>query len=95
MAAFALLKSTVKLTHTCETQLKFWWEPCLLLPKISQVKERGGDCIPVVCDSSKEDDIEALFERIKQEQNGRLDILINNAYAGVHVRDTEGVLYHT
>ncbi|XP_031415300.1 dehydrogenase/reductase SDR family member 1 isoform X2 [Clupea harengus] len=50
----------------------------------AEVKERGGDCIPVVCDSSKEDDIEALFERIKQEQNGRLDILINNAYAGVH-----------
>ncbi|XP_063074587.1 dehydrogenase/reductase SDR family member 1 [Engraulis encrasicolus] len=48
-----------------------------------EVKERGGDCIPVVCDSSKEDEIAALFERIKKEQNGRLDILVNNAYAGV------------
>lgn len=53
----------------------------------SQVKERGGDCIPVVCDSSKEDEIAALFERIKKEQNGRLDMLVNNAYAGVQVRD--------
>lgn len=49
----------------------------------AEVKERGGDCIPVVCDSSKEDEIATLFERIKQEQNGRLDILVNNAYAGV------------
>ncbi|XP_059914994.1 dehydrogenase/reductase SDR family member 1 [Gadus macrocephalus] len=49
----------------------------------SEVKERGGDCLPVVCDSSKEDDIKQLFEQIKHEQNGRLDILVNNAYAGV------------
>lgn len=49
----------------------------------AEVKERGGDCIPVICDSSKEDEIEALFERIRTEQNGRLDILVNNAYAGV------------
>ncbi|KAJ8336569.1 hypothetical protein SKAU_G00377890 [Synaphobranchus kaupii] len=48
-----------------------------------EVKERGGDCIPVVCDSSKDDDIKELFERIKREQKGRLDILVNNAYAGV------------
>lgn len=42
----------------------------------------------MVCDSSKEGDVEALFERIKEEQNGRLDILVNNAYAGVQVRHT-------
>lgn len=57
---------------------------------ISQVKERGGNCIPVVCDSSKEDEVEALFERIKEEQNGRLDMLVNNAYAGVQVRHCRG-----
>ena len=28
-------------------------------------------------------DVESLFERIKSEQNGRLDVLVNNAYAGV------------
>lgn len=51
----------------------------------TQVKERGGNCVPVVCDSTKDEDIEELFERIKCEQNGRLDILVNNAYAGVQV----------
>ena len=39
--------------------------------------------IAVVCDHSKDDQVEALFERIKQENNGRLDVLVNNAYAGV------------
>ncbi|XP_051256833.1 dehydrogenase/reductase SDR family member 1 [Dicentrarchus labrax] len=49
----------------------------------AQVKERGGNCVPVICDSTNDKDIEELFERIKREQNGRLDILVNNAYAGV------------
>ncbi|XP_077471997.1 dehydrogenase/reductase SDR family member 1 [Stigmatopora argus] len=49
----------------------------------TQVDERGGKCIPVTCDSTRDDDIENLFERIKQEQDGRLDLLVNNAYAGV------------
>ncbi|XP_057714464.1 dehydrogenase/reductase SDR family member 1 [Corythoichthys intestinalis] len=49
----------------------------------TQVNERGGKCVPVICDSTRDDDIENLFERIKQEQRGRLDLLVNNAYAGV------------
>ncbi|XP_077581308.1 dehydrogenase/reductase SDR family member 1 [Stigmatopora nigra] len=49
----------------------------------TEVDERGGKCIPVICDSTKDDDIEKLFERIKQEQDGRMDLLVNNAYAGV------------
>lgn len=49
----------------------------------AEVNERGGRCLPVICDSTKDDDIKELFERIKSEQNGRLDILVNNAYGGV------------
>ncbi|XP_076829332.1 dehydrogenase/reductase SDR family member 1 [Brachyhypopomus gauderio] len=49
----------------------------------AEVNERGGQCLPVVCDSSKEDDVKELFERVQREQNGRLDILVNNAYSGV------------
>lgn len=49
----------------------------------AEVKERGGGCVPVICDSTNDKDIESLFERIKEEQNGRLDILVNNAYSGV------------
>ncbi|XP_022339592.2 dehydrogenase/reductase SDR family member 1-like [Crassostrea virginica] len=49
----------------------------------TEVESRGGKCIPVQCDHSKDEDVAALFERVKAEQNGQLDILVNNAYAAV------------
>lgn len=55
-----------------------------------QVQGRGGKCVPVICDSTKEKDIEELFEQIKREQKGRLDMLVNNAYAGVQVLESQG-----
>jgi NAD(P)-dependent dehydrogenase (short-subunit alcohol dehydrogenase family) len=39
---------------------------------------RGGKGIAVYCDHSNDDDVKALFERVAEEQ-GRLDILVNNA----------------
>ncbi|XP_072107042.1 dehydrogenase/reductase SDR family member 1-like, partial [Mobula birostris] len=48
-----------------------------------EVEARGGKCVPVVCDSGKEEEVSSLFGRVKQEQDGRLDILVNNAYSGV------------
>ncbi|XP_048756190.1 dehydrogenase/reductase SDR family member 1-like isoform X2 [Ostrea edulis] len=48
------------------------------------IESRGGKCIPVQCDHSKDEDVAALFERVKTEQNGRLDLLVNNAYAAVN-----------
>ena len=35
-------------------------------------------------DHSDDDQVGKLFERIKTENNGRLDVLVNNAYAGVN-----------
>uniref|UniRef100_A0A8D0C1D2 Zinc finger containing ubiquitin peptidase 1 n=1 Tax=Salvator merianae TaxID=96440 RepID=A0A8D0C1D2_SALMN len=49
----------------------------------AEVQARGGKCVPVVCDSSREEEVAALFERIGQEQAGRLDVLVNNAFSGV------------
>ncbi|XP_036893568.1 dehydrogenase/reductase SDR family member 1 isoform X2 [Sturnira hondurensis] len=46
-------------------------------------QSRGGRCVPVVCDSSQESDVRSLFEQVDREQHGRLDVLVNNAYAGV------------
>lgn len=48
-----------------------------------EIDDRGGKCVPVQCDHSKDDQIKALFERIEKEQNGHLDVLVNNAYAAV------------
>ncbi|KRZ53970.1 Alpha-1,3/1,6-mannosyltransferase ALG2 [Trichinella nativa] len=48
-----------------------------------QVNGRGGKAIAVYCDHSKDEEIKALFQRIEEEQNGQLDILVNNAYSGI------------
>ncbi|VDQ13628.1 unnamed protein product [Trichobilharzia regenti] len=39
--------------------------------------------IPVVVDHSNETQVTDLFNRISREQNGRLDILVNNVYSAV------------
>lgn len=45
------------------------------------VTELGGHGIAVRCDHSQDGEIEALFERVKREQE-RLDILVNSAWSG-------------
>jgi NAD(P)-dependent dehydrogenase (short-subunit alcohol dehydrogenase family) len=42
---------------------------------------RGGQCIPVRCDHTVDADVEALFRRVREEQ-GRLDLLVNNVWGG-------------
>lgn len=44
------------------------------------VTAAGGRGIPVVCDHGDDSEVAALFEQIREEQ-GRLDILVNNATA--------------
>ncbi|XP_072014194.1 dehydrogenase/reductase SDR family member 1-like [Amphiura filiformis] len=48
-----------------------------------EVKGRGGKCIPIQCDHGNDGEIKQLFEKVKEEQNGRLDILVNNAFSAV------------
>jgi NAD(P)-dependent dehydrogenase (short-subunit alcohol dehydrogenase family) len=50
-----------------------------------KIKKRGGIAIPVQVDHEKSDQVENLFKQIDKEQNGRLDVLVNNAYKGVDV----------
>merc|ERR1712086_456258 len=47
-----------------------------------QVEAAGGVCIPVQCDSADDGQIAALFARVMEEQ-GRLDVLVNNAFSAV------------
>ncbi|EDO34536.1 predicted protein [Nematostella vectensis] len=57
---------------------------CSTPPLVSyDVEYAGGKCIPVQCDHGKDEDVKQLFARIKREQGGRLDVLVNNAYKGV------------
>ena len=45
------------------------------------VTRADGIGIPAPCDHTRDDDVLALFERIRREQ-GRLDILVNNVWGG-------------
>ncbi|MEH2051764.1 SDR family NAD(P)-dependent oxidoreductase [Nostoc sp.] len=57
----------------------------------SAIEEVGGVCIPVQVDHSDDEQVRLLFDRIQDEQNGQLDLLVNNAYSGVQaVRDAFG-----
>ena len=46
-----------------------------------EVTRRGGLGIPVVCDHADDDAVAALFDRVADENDGELDILVNNALA--------------
>lgn len=44
-----------------------------------EVTALGGRGVAVPCDHREDDEVEALFERVRAEQ-GRLDVLVNNAF---------------
>jgi len=46
-----------------------------------EVTRAGGCGIAVACDHTEEEDVTAIFERVQHEQ-GRLDLLVNNAWGG-------------
>lgn len=46
------------------------------------VNELGGIGIPVRVDHTDELDVRRLFERVKEEQGGRLDVLVNDVWGG-------------
>ena len=43
-----------------------------------KLKKIGGDCIPIKCDVTKEDDVKQMATKLK-EHYGKCDILVNNA----------------
>src|SRR5207253_2927817 len=49
-----------------------------------EVDRRGGVGIPVRCDHADDAQVEALFDRIRNE-HGRLDLLVNNAWSGYEI----------
>ena len=49
----------------------------------SEIDSRGGICVPIQCDHANDDEIKQLFERINVENDGQLDILVNNAFSGI------------
>uniref|UniRef100_A0A914DWQ3 Uncharacterized protein n=1 Tax=Acrobeloides nanus TaxID=290746 RepID=A0A914DWQ3_9BILA len=50
---------------------------------VQDITKRGGHGIAVYVDHSNNDQVKALFEKVDQENNGKLDILVNNAFSGL------------
>ena len=47
------------------------------------VEKAGGKCIPVQVDHSDDEQLRLLFQQIEAEQQGQLDLLVNNVFSGV------------
>ncbi len=48
---------------------------------VEGITKAGGKGIAVVCNHENDDEVKALFEQIKNNE-GKLDILVNNAWGG-------------
>lgn len=51
-----------------------------LVDLVTEINHRGGVGIPVSVDHRDDKQVEALFQKISAEQDGCLDILVNNAF---------------
>ena len=49
----------------------------------AEIRAAGGNCVPVACDHGDDGQVARLFRQIEDEA-GRLDILVNNAYQPHH-----------
>ncbi len=80
---FAEKGMTVYVTgRSQQTGSAFGWDgtplPGTVAETAQEINDAGGKGIGVICDHSDDAQVEALFDQIKKEQ-GRLDILVNNA----------------
>lgn len=63
--------------------------PGTVFATAQEIDRRGGTGVPVVCDHSEDTQVSALFERVRAEQ-GRLDVLVNNAFVVPDQLTTKG-----
>ncbi|KAG5444230.1 Dehydrogenase/reductase SDR member 1 [Clonorchis sinensis] len=61
----------------------------------AEIESKGGKAIPVVVDHSDEKQITELFDRIQREQDGRLDVLVNNVFSAIpFLKESSGKTYY-
>lgn len=72
-AAGATVYVTGRTQHEGDAEL-----PGTVAATADEITRRGGKGIAVICDHADDEQVKALFEQLEREQ-GRLDILVNNA----------------
>lgn len=65
--------------RTLEAGASNW--PGSLQETADEIAQRGGRCIPIVCDHGDDASVKRVFERVHDEQDGAIDILVNNVFA--------------
>jgi len=55
--------------------------PGSLRETADEIAARGGQCMPIVCDHADDDSVRRVFDRVHEEQDGRIDVLVNNVFA--------------
>lgn len=55
--------------------------PGTIFQTAQEVERRGGRCIAIRCDHRNDEEAEAAFRRVREEQ-GRLDVLVNSVWGG-------------
>lgn len=53
--------------------------------KLPEITSRGGKGIALYVDHSNMTEVKFLFEKIKEDEEGKLDILVNNVYNSLGV----------
>lgn len=80
-AALGLGEAGATVYITGRTVEKMKGKPETIGQTAKAVTRLGGQGIPVQCDHTRDEETEALFTQVQRE-HGRVDVLVNNAWAG-------------
>lgn len=72
--------ATVYVTGRTTTRGCSQW-PGSLEETVDEINRRGGCGVALVCDHADDESVERAFDRLFDEQDGRIDVLVNNVFA--------------
>ena len=86
--ALALCKAGHKVYITGRTRVATKKSPVTMDSTAAEINKAalpaGGRCIPIFCDHSDDASTKSVFDLVAKQNGGRLDVLVNNAYAAVN-----------
>lgn len=60
------------------------------------IRDRGGVPVPLQVDHNNDNEVQQVFDKIDREERGKIDVLVNNAFAGVHaISSNQGKPFYT
>jgi len=78
LLAMGFAREGVKVVVTARTEIEKEFLPGTIYETAEAIKAEGGYALPIKCDVTSEESIEAMVKRVIDEL-GRIDILVNNA----------------